>query len=99
MSRQGCWPLPGSGQTIRRFRLLCSLARSDLVLGRLVEAHADAVAITRELNCDIVDEGQRWGVWAAGPPDSVVGSRTGGGWGIEGTKQWCSGATLLGHDC
>ena len=92
-----CWPLPGSGETFRRFRLLCSLARSDLVLGRLVEAHADAVAITRELNGDIVDEGERWGVWAAGPPDSLVGFRTADGWGIEGTKQWCSGATLLDH--
>jgi alkylation response protein AidB-like acyl-CoA dehydrogenase len=95
--RARTWPRPGSGETVRRFRLLFSLARSDLVLGRLVEAHADAVAIIGELTGDTVSKGQRWGVWAAGPPDSLVGVRMSGGWAIEGTKKWCSGATLVDH--
>lgn len=91
------WPLPGLGDTNRRFQLLSSLAQSDLVLGRLVEAHADAVAIGTELGYDLVQTGRRWGVWAAGPADSVCASQTVDGWLIHGTKAWCSGATLLTH--
>ena len=69
------WPLPGRGQTKLRFELLCSVAQDDLVFGRLVEAHADAVAITTELGRPLVNPGQRWGVWAAGPADSVRARR------------------------
>ena len=70
------WPLPGRGQTKLRFELLCSVAQDDLVLGRLVEAHADAVAITTELGRPLVKAGQRWGVWAAGPADSLQARST-----------------------
>jgi alkylation response protein AidB-like acyl-CoA dehydrogenase len=91
------WPLPGQGQTKLRFELLCSVAQDDLVLGRLVEAHADAVAITTELGWPLVDPGQRWGVWAAGPADSLQARLVGDKWRLEGTKAWCSGAALLTH--
>jgi alkylation response protein AidB-like acyl-CoA dehydrogenase len=91
------WPLPGLGDTNRRFERLSSVAETDLVLGRLVEAHADAIAITTELGCDLVQAGRQWGVWAAGPADSVSASQTIDGWLIDGRKAWCSGATLLTH--
>ena len=42
-------PLPGAGATWRRFQALAELARRDVVLGRLAEAHADALAILAEL--------------------------------------------------
>ncbi len=91
------WPLPGHGHTARRFHLLRSAAEWDLVFGRLVEAHADAVAITSELGGPPVAVGQRWGVWAAGPADSLHAWTDHHGWRIEGTKAWCSGASLLTH--
>ncbi len=91
------WPLPGRGQTKRRFELLCSVAQDDLVVGRLVEAHADAVAITTELGRPLVTTGQRWGVWAAGPADSLKADLVGENWRLDGTKAWCSGAALLTH--
>jgi alkylation response protein AidB-like acyl-CoA dehydrogenase len=95
--RASSWPLPGQGQTARRLGRLSGQAQGDLVLGRLVEAHADAVAITTELAGPRVGPGQRWGVWAAGPADSLQGRPGGGGWRIEGTKPWCSGAGLVTH--
>ena len=92
------WPRPGQGQTARRFDLLRLTAENDLVLGRLVEAHADAVAIVGELGGPPVAPGQRWGVWAAGPADSLRACRSGqAGWRLEGGKAWCSGASLLTH--
>jgi hypothetical protein len=92
------WPLPGQGQTARRFDLLRSTAENDLVLGRLVEAHADAVAIISELNGPPIARGRRWGVWAAGPADSLQACRPGpAGWRLEGSQAWCSGANLVTH--
>ena len=95
--RARSWPLPGSGATARRFELLASIAHSDLVLGRLVEAHADAASITAELGGAEVRPGERWGVWAAGPPDSLRALHSERGWTIAGVKAWCSGGTLVTH--
>ncbi|MBV9660819.1 MAG: acyl-CoA/acyl-ACP dehydrogenase [Acidimicrobiales bacterium] len=99
---QGCahaerWPLPGQGRTGRRFGLLVAAARRDLVLARLVEAHADAVAISAELGYRDREHGQRWAVWAAGPPGSVTARYVEGRWVLEGVKSWCSGASLVTH--
>ena len=95
--RAATWPRPGSGRTGRRFELLAAVARSDLVMGRLVEAHADATTIMAEIGNRPPAAGARWAVWAAGPPSSVVGQRTAGGWRLGGTKHWCSGAGLVDH--
>lgn len=91
------WPLPGQGRTGRRLALLVAAARRDLVLARLVEAHADAVAITAELGYRDRQHGQRWAVWAAGPPTSVTARAVEGRWVLEGVKSWCSGASLVTH--
>lgn len=96
-------PLPGEGKSNQRFAFLTAEACQDLPLGRLVEAHADALAIIAELNggglLDHVADGARWGVWAAGPAASVHGetTTTTAGLRITGNKRWCSGATLLTH--
>lgn len=93
------WPLPGAGHTRERWSALAALAESDLVLARLVEAHADAVAILAELDGGPAPAGSRWGVWAAEGPGRPLGAlpAAAGGWTLDGTKQWCSGATLLTH--
>ena len=87
-------PLPGAGRTLERWTALAELSAADLVLGRLAEAHADAVAILAELGGAAPDG--LWGVWAAEPPTARVEAvRTGDGWVLEGRKAWCSGALVL----
>jgi alkylation response protein AidB-like acyl-CoA dehydrogenase len=99
----GDLPLPGAGRTAHRFAALRDLARWDVVVGRLIEAHADAVAILAELDGagPGVRPDQWWGVWAAEPPGHGVrvvpvdGAR--GGWRLTGRKPWCSGAGGCTH--
>ena len=65
------------------------------MVGRLVEAHADADAIMAELTRRRVAPGEWWGVWAAEPPQPVLtAEQHAGGWVLDGTKAWCSGAGL-----
>jgi len=91
-------PLPGSGATARRWRTLAALGRRDTVLGRLAEAHADAVAILAELDGPHVTPDQVWGVWAAEAPSPVLtAAHTGQGWRLSGVKPWCSGASTSTH--
>lgn len=97
-------PLPGSGRTAERFRGLSEVARVDLDAGRLAEAHLDAQAIVVELTGEGADRSlpplpggsersRLWGVWAANPPSpKVIATRVSGGWQLDGTKPWCSGA-------
>jgi alkylation response protein AidB-like acyl-CoA dehydrogenase len=96
------WPLPGQGATLGRLELLAEACRKDVAVGRLVEAHADALAILAELGCPEYPRGtgadeRRWGVWAAGPANALRAERRGGHWRLSGTKRWCSGATLVTH--
>ena len=65
-------PLPGSGETARRWQRLAELTEVDVVAGRLAEAHTDAVAILAELGGPAPHPGQLWGVWAAESPDAVL---------------------------
>jgi alkylation response protein AidB-like acyl-CoA dehydrogenase len=91
-------PLPGGGATALRWRRLAELAETDIVAGRLAEAHTDAVAILAELDGPAPQPDQLWGVWAAEPPDSVVDARgDGDAVTLDGTKAWCSGAGLCSH--
>jgi alkylation response protein AidB-like acyl-CoA dehydrogenase len=91
-------PLPGSGATWERWTAFADLAGEDLSLARLGEGHADAIAILAELGGPRPEQGSRWGVWAANPPGpNVTASRRHGGWVLDGTKQYCSGARTCTH--
>ena len=91
-------PVPGGGDTRRRWRELTRLSRQDVVVGRLLEAHADADAILAELTGDRVAPGQWWAVWAAEPPTPRLDAvRSPSGWDLVGAKAWCSGAGLCSH--
>ena len=91
-------PLPGSGRTWERWLAFADLAGEDLSLVRLAEGHADAVAILAELDGPPPPSGSLWGVWAANPPGpSLEAARTGAGWRLRGTKQYCSGARTCTH--
>ena len=91
-------PLPGGGETARRWRRLAELAETDVVAGRLAEAHTDAVAILAELGGPEPRPGGLWGVWAAESRDAAVSARADGETAVlDGTKVWCSGAGLCTH--
>lgn len=91
-------PLPGGGDTRRRWRALSDLAERDLSLARLAEGHTDATAILAELGAAPPDPGQVWGVWAAHPPGTVLTAvPVEGGWRLSGTKPFCSGAHTCTH--
>lgn len=91
-------PFPGSGQTWARWQALATVSRRNTVLGRLAEAHCDAVATMHELDGPAVDDAQVWGLWAAEPPNPVVeATHSAAGWRLNGRKLWCSGASICTH--
>jgi len=86
-------PLPGAGNTSLRFRALWSFAAGSPSLGRVAEAHHDAIAILREAGR--TDHSRHLhAVWAAGGPDPLQLQRLGNRWHLRGSKHWCSAATL-----
>jgi alkylation response protein AidB-like acyl-CoA dehydrogenase len=88
-------PLPGSGDTARRHRLLFNFGRQDLSLARLVEAHWDAIAILRE-NGTQPRAGCLYGVWASERPGHELAmKRNPKPFLINGQKMFCSGAGLV----
>ena len=64
-------PLPGAGETPRRHEALLEIAREDLSVARLAEAHTDALAILAEANCGAPDAAL-FGVWASDGPQSLL---------------------------
>jgi alkylation response protein AidB-like acyl-CoA dehydrogenase len=94
-------PLPGSGRSSERLRVLSRLGELDLTVGRLGEAHADAMAISAELGTAAPGRDQIWGVWAAEPPTARVTATAPTGsdepWQLDGRKAWCSGAGICTH--
>ncbi len=92
-------PLPGSGQTLQRWRALADVGRRDLALLKLVEGHTDALAILAELGGPAAPAGSRWGTWCAEPPAHRMTATPGPGDTVrlEGVKAWCSGADAVTH--
>ncbi|GAA1755608.1 acyl-CoA dehydrogenase [Streptomonospora arabica] len=93
-------PLPGFGDTWRRWAALRDLGRRDLALARLAEGHCDAVAVLAELGGPVPEPGSVWGVWAAHPPGPDLHAQPDGGgfgWRLSGTKRFCSGARVCTH--
>ncbi|WP_260986094.1 acyl-CoA dehydrogenase family protein [Bordetella genomosp. 13] len=96
----GALPHPGSGDTQARWRILAAVGAHDLVLSKLLESHADALAILHELEGDAsVGPGQTWAVWCAEPPDRRLDIRPAGAGKVHlhGTKAWCSAAQWVSH--
>ncbi len=82
-------PLPGAGDTWRRWQLLAEVARADLSAARILEAHCDALAILAEAGRPRAEG--TWGVFAAEAPQVRLDARREGGrWWLDGTKPWCS---------
>jgi hypothetical protein len=91
-------PLPGSGQTAKRWRTLAAFAEIDVVAGRLAEAHADATAILAELGAHPPGRGELWAVWAAESAEvTLTVDEVDGVAELNGPKSWCSGAGLCTH--
>ena len=89
-----CLPRPGHGNTADRWAVLAATAKANLTAARVLEAHADALAILQEAN-DSVPEGT-WGVFAAeAPPNRVEYRADGDGVVLRGVKPWCSLAEYL----
>jgi alkylation response protein AidB-like acyl-CoA dehydrogenase len=87
------FPLPGGGSTRLRFSMLRRVGACDLSLARLVEGHFDALAILAE--ADVAAPRGTFGVWAAGPVETLRAIPEGRRWRLEGTRRWCSGASEL----
>ncbi|HEY5882341.1 MAG TPA: hypothetical protein VIU11_25750, partial [Nakamurella sp.] len=94
-------PLPGTGRTGRRWTQLREIGAADLTAARVVEAHADALAIlaeARDAGFEVRTgaDDDVWGVFAAeGPGVRVEASPAAGRWVLHGTKPWCSLADRL----
>ncbi|MEH3156664.1 MAG: acyl-CoA dehydrogenase [Gordonia paraffinivorans] len=91
-------PAPGSGRTRERLDTLADLARDDIPMGRLVEAHVDAEQILADLGVGAPGPDELWGVWASEAPGArVSASQRDGRWFLDGVKGWCSGAVGCTH--
>lgn len=89
-------PLPGSGETWRRFEVLSRWASRDLSVGRLVEGHLDALATLAEAGMEPVNKAATYGVWAARSRErGTSAKRVSKGWELSGRKEFCSGSGLI----
>lgn len=95
-------PLPGDGATLQRFTALAEVCARDLSLGRLLEGHADALAVLAECG-KAPPSSAVMGVWAAhgrgAHLTATPKARTGRsrGWLLQGRKPWASGAGTVTH--
>jgi alkylation response protein AidB-like acyl-CoA dehydrogenase len=91
-------PLPGHGQTARRWAVLAAVAEQNLTVARVLEAHSDALAILAEAGAPAPSG--TWGVFAAeAQPHRLTATESAqdGQVNLTGVKPWCSLAGQL--DC
>jgi len=88
-------PQPGGGQTAGRWAVLAAVSEQNLTVGRVLEAHSDALAILAEAGAPPPDG--TWGVFAAeaAPHRLTASAGPGGAVTLTGVKPWCSLAGLL----
>ena len=84
-------PFPGGGETAARHKHLLCIARDNLSLARLAEAHFDALAILAEAGRSPA-AGATYGLWASEIPGQAVTILNGR---LSGKKRFCTGAGLL----
>jgi alkylation response protein AidB-like acyl-CoA dehydrogenase len=92
----GLLALPGSGATAQRWTTLAEVARVNLTVARVLEAHTDALAILAEAGHE-APAGTAFGVFAAEAADQRLEADVDadGAAVLDGTKPWCSlGADL-----
>jgi len=90
-------PAPGKGRTLDRWSMLAITAAADLTAARVLEAHADALAILDEAGLSQPTGAAptgTWGVFAAEAPGTRLEYRDGA---LTGTKPWCSLGDRLDH--
>jgi hypothetical protein len=89
-----CLPPPGGGQTAARWAVLAAVARRNLTVARVLEAHSDALAILAEAGAPPPDG--TWGVFAAETAQHrLAAASSGAGIALTGVKPWCSLAGQL----
>jgi alkylation response protein AidB-like acyl-CoA dehydrogenase len=88
-------PLPGHGDTGRRWAALAAVSEIDLTAGRVLEAHSDALAVLAEAG-EAASVGS-WGVFAAESPGARLDASADSGWTVRGSKPWCSLGGQLDH--
>jgi hypothetical protein len=87
-------PQPGRGDTAARWAVLAAVSRESLTVGRVLEAHSDALAILGEAG-EPAPAGT-WGVFAAeAAPHRLEAQEHGEGIVLHGVKPWCSLAEQL----
>ena len=87
-------PQPGRGDTAARWAVLAAVSRESLTVGRVLEAHSDALAILAEAGEPVPDG--TWGVFAAeAAPHRLQARERGGQIALYGVKPWCSLAGQL----
>ena len=88
-------PVPGQGATAERHRRLVEVAREDVTLAKLAEAHWDAEAILAEDGREPVADAL-YGVWASEVPGQALSlEKTATGYTLSGSKPFCSGLGLV----
>ena len=87
-------PFPGHGRTYERFVGLQQGAQEDGGLGRLLEAHEDALAILDEAG-HLGARGQALAVWASEGDHPLELQKVPGGYQLWGKKRFCGGADVV----
>jgi alkylation response protein AidB-like acyl-CoA dehydrogenase len=85
-------PIAGSGSAEDLARLLILVGQGNLSVGRILEAHVNALHLIARYGTPRVD-GRLYGLWVTDPPQGGLRMRRSGGRIVlSGGKQFCSGA-------
>lgn len=87
-------PFPGHGKTAERLRALRDQSANDASVGRLLEAHTDAIAILFEAAVPPPPYAAL-AVWASGPTTSTFLDRRGDSFVLNGKRSFCGGASVV----
>jgi hypothetical protein len=89
-----CLPHPGSGNTAERFAQLRSMSACCPSLGRVLEAHVDALTIFLDADHE-VPASTALAVWASSSRSTVKAETFGNGLRLNGSQAFCGGASIV----